>query len=83
MIKGFIPKLFSFKSTKDLIRVGKDNDGGYLCGTKTIKLTNTLISFGIGEDWSFEKEFLKFNNKSRLYCYDNTLNKTLLLQRFI
>ena len=36
MKKGFIPKCFSFESTKDLIRVGKENDGGYLVSKKDI-----------------------------------------------
>ena len=36
----------NFKPTKkfDLIRLGKDNDGGYLVGKKTILKTKFLVS---------------------------------------
>ena len=54
-----LPNIYKPTKQYELIRIGKDNDGGYLCGTKNIKSANTLISFGISEDWSFEKDFLK------------------------
>ena len=37
-----------------LCRLGKNNDGGYLIGPKSIENTETLISFGISDDWTFE-----------------------------
>ena len=40
-----------------LNRLGKKNDGGYLVGQETIKKAEVLISFGIKNDWSFEKRF--------------------------
>jgi len=46
----------------DLVRVGKDNDGGYLVNEKDILKTDKLISFGIGEDISFEEQFCHIKN---------------------
>ena len=49
----------SFKPNKNfkLIRLGSNNDGGYLIGNQTINDTKTLVSFGILDDCSFEKDF--------------------------
>lgn len=61
MYKIKIPKIFSpFKT--ELIRIGKNNDGGYLINLNDVKKTKTLISLGIGSDWSFENEFYNLNN---------------------
>lgn len=57
---------------EDIIRLGKDNDGGYLVNKKDIEKTKTLISFGIGEDISFEKSFISFND-CPILAYDETI----------
>lgn len=66
-----------------LIRVGKKNDGGYLVGEETVKKADVLISFGIKNDWSFEKNFKKINNRAKIKCYDDQLNFKLLVRLFI
>ena len=66
-----------------LTRLGKKNDGGYLIGNETIKKADVLISFGIKNDWSFEKDFKKINNQAKIYCYDNQLDFKLLIRLFI
>src|SRR6056300_476597 len=66
-----------------LTRLGKKNDGGYLIGNETIKKADVFISFGIKNDWSFEKDFKKINNKAKIYCYDNQLDFKLLIRLFI
>lgn len=67
-----LPKLFQPYYCADLIRLGKDNDGGYLVNTSDIKCTETLISFGIGDDDSFEKAFQSLN-KCPAFAYDGTV----------
>ena len=42
---------------KNLIRIGKDNDGGYVIPYEIISKTDVLLSYGINKDWSFEKYF--------------------------
>ena len=68
-----LPKNFKPDGTFDLIRVGSDNDGGYLVDRESIKKSNGLISFGINTDWSFEKNFLKIN-KVPIHGYDPTID---------
>ncbi len=50
-----LPKEFKPKGLFDLVRVGKDNDGGYLICKKSLKETEYLLSFGISDDFSFEE----------------------------
>jgi hypothetical protein len=45
----------------DIVRLGKDNDGGYLVNVEDVKKTKRLITFGVGSDVSFEKEFTTMN----------------------
>lgn len=68
-----LPKNFKPKKNYDLIRLGKNNDGGYLVEKNSIKNSKTLISFGIEGDWSFESHF-KSHNNIKIFAYDFTLN---------
>ena len=72
-IKAKLPSFLKYKTTKDLIRLGKDNDGGYLVSQADIMESDFLLSFGIKEDWSFEKCFLKLNDVPVL-AYDGSIS---------
>ena len=41
----------------ELIRLGKKNDGGYSVSKKSLKKSKVVFGFGLGDDWSFEKDF--------------------------
>lgn len=78
------PKNFKPSKKFSLIRVGKNNDGGYLIGKKSILNSKFLVSLGIGDDCSFEKDFLKINNKIKIHCYDKTpLSKNYFIKEII
>jgi len=64
-----LPKQFKPNYLYDLIRLGKNNDGGYLVGKNSVLNSSTLISFGINDDCSFEKEFKNLNNLD-VFCFD-------------
>lgn len=77
-----LPTFFSFKSANDLIRIGKKNDGGYLVSQSDINMSDVLISLGIGDDWSFEKDFL--DKKSvELFAYDASTSLKYFFKQFI
>ena len=58
----------------NLVRIGKENDGGYVIPKSIFSLCDGLLSYGINKDWSFEKDFQKYNPRSVIHCYDHTLN---------
>ena len=58
---------------RDLIRLGKNNDGGYLVSEEDIKHTKNLISLGVSFDISFEKDFKKYNKYLKILCYDGSV----------
>jgi len=67
-----LPKIFKPENEYDLIRLGQDNDGGYLIEKNSLSEAKSLISFGLSYDWSFEKKF--FNIKGcPIHCYDPTI----------
>jgi len=58
-----------------LVRLGNNRDGGYLIPEEIINNTEYLVSFGVGYDWSFEKDF-KFANKDlKILCFDHTVTR--------
>lgn len=77
-----IPKFFIFRTSRDLIRIGKDNDGGYLLSSEDLKRSQALISMGLSDDWSFEKNFLSINEVD-LYAYDGSINNYFWIKIFI
>ena len=76
-------KILKPKHSYDLIRIGRNNDGGYLVEKKSFENTESLISLGINDDWSFEKDFLKKNKKTIIKCFDDVLDEKFLLKRII
>ena len=72
-----LPKIFKPNNEYDLIRVGSNNDGGYLVEKNSLFETKYLISFGLGFDWSFERDFYNLNN-CPIDCYDHTIKYSLL-----
>jgi hypothetical protein len=77
-----LPKIFKPKYKYNLIRLGRDNDGGYLVEKESIFKSKSLISLGIGHNWSFESDYNKLN-KTPIFCYDHSINYSLLRKHSI
>ena len=58
----------------DLFRVGNNSDGGYVIPSKAFKQIDNIVSFGLGENFSFEKHAHLLNNKLNIIVYDHTVN---------
>ncbi len=57
-----LPKEYNFlipSHQQTLSRMGVNKDGGYIVNEKLINNSNILISFGMGDEFSFENDFLK------------------------
>jgi hypothetical protein len=62
-----------------LVRIGRaDSDGGYVIPEDLIRGTNVLVSLGLGDDWSFDEDFLRRNPRARLIGVDHTVNPWFL-----
>lgn len=57
-----------------LTRWGRNSDGGYVIPAPLIKGCGLLISLGLSDEWSFEREFLSQNPEARLLAVDLTLD---------
>jgi hypothetical protein len=68
-----LPKFLKPNQEYDLIRLGQDNDGGYLVEKKSILDSRCLITLGLGYDWSFEKAYSEYQEKP-VFCYDHTVS---------
>ena len=73
-----LPKELLPKSQFDLIRLGEDNDGGYLICQNAYKESKFLIGLGINDDWSFEESFQK-----EFIGFDDQLSFKFLLKKFL
>ena len=73
----YVDKKYNFLKpikTSNLIRLGRNHDGGYIVDYEIIKNCNTLITFGLGPDWSFELDYIKKNKEIKIYMYDHTVS---------
>ncbi|MFZ5806620.1 MAG: hypothetical protein ACOY3I_05400 [Verrucomicrobiota bacterium] len=79
-----IPSVFSYLNPviiDDLTRFGNANDGGYLLPASALKAIDWVISFGVCNDWSFEKEIKDtFSNIQVIHAYDHTIGKESFLK---
>ena len=60
--------------------MGQDNDGGYLVDRKSIEDSKSLITLGLGFDWTFEKNYYDLQG-CPVYCYDHSVNYSTIKKR--
>ena len=82
MKKVYLNKFLKPCGIFNLIRLGNNNDGGYLVENKSLSEADIIISFGINDDWSFEKNFLEKRDIS-LISYDASINFKVFLRNFL
>ena len=75
-----LPLFLKPKGYYEILRVGPNKDGGYLVGKKSLVSSKYLISFGIFDDWIFEKDFFKKNGTVKINCYDDVLSARWLFK---
>lgn len=65
----------------DLIRLGNNRDAGYVVPSSSIKNCDFLISFGMAENFSMERDFLKLNKQNQIHMYDHTIDRNFFYKR--
>lgn len=59
---------------QDPIRIGCASDGGYIVPRMVLDHCDDLLSFGLGENWSFDREWKKIKPGSKIHMYDGTVS---------
>jgi hypothetical protein len=77
-----LPKWLEPVSEFDLVRLGRDRDGGYLVDSRDVAEADVLISLGVNDDWSFEEDFLEYR-RIPLHAFDGTVDRRILAKRLI
>lgn len=67
----------------NLIRLGRNYDGGYIIDKRVIKKTSAVITCGLEAEWSFEKEFQKYNRNCKIIAFDHTVDEKFWINRFL
>ena len=67
--------------TNNLIRRGAKNDGGYLIPEDA--KADLLISFGLGDDWKFELDLVKYHHVRSFVVFDHTQNAKVYVKRLL
>ena len=74
-----------FKPIKNpnLIRLGRNEDGGYIIDERIVKNNNYLVTFGMGPDWSFELDYIKRNPDVKIFMYDYTVSSVPYIKQVL
>jgi hypothetical protein len=64
-----------------LVRLGRDGDGGYILPMALLAPSALLLSAGLHDDWSFEKDFKRHRPDAHVVAVDGTAGLRLLLWR--
>ena len=62
-------------SPADAIRLGSTGDGGYVVSRQSVMESSLLLSFGLGDNFSFERDFNELNPRAPIWIYDHTVPK--------
>ena len=67
----------------NLIRLGRKSDGGYVIDKRVIRKTKVIITCGLDDEWSFEKQFQEYNNNCKILAFDHTVDRKFWTKRFL
>lgn len=60
--------------SNNLKRLGINKDGGYIVDSFLLQQSNFLISLGMANEYSFEEDFLKIDQKNTLIIFDFSIS---------
>ena len=81
-----VPDYFSSLRPMEILgmkRIGSPNDGGYVVPLAAIFQADGLLSLGVSDDWSFDKEFKEINPATVIHAYDHTISSGVFFSRFL
>lgn len=82
ILKCELPKWMDYNYINDLKRYGNKHDGGYLLNEIDLLESNLLLSFGLNDDWSFEKQ-IKNQTSLPIISYDKSISKNIFFRKIL
>ena len=76
-----LPNFLKPNYKANFLRLGSKFDGGYVTELNSFKNCDLLISFGLSDNWDFEKSFIKSDKK--IIAVDDRLDFFFLFKKFI
>ena len=68
--------IFKPYSTKDLFRLGRKSDGGYVLNKQILNKSKNLLTLGLSDEFSFEKDYNNLFPEKKIFVYDHTVNRS-------
>lgn len=65
----------------DLVRLGRDADGGYVVSRRSVEATTGLVGLGIADDWSFEEHFAAQRPEMSVVAMDGSVSAYMFRRR--
>jgi|GEM_PF-698171 len=81
MVIATLPRFLQHGKTGGLIRLGRDHDGGYVVSEADVLAADILITLGIADDWSFERDFAA-KNDIPIIAYDGSVGTEIFVRTF-
>lgn len=66
----------------DLVRLGQLMDGGYMVTQTAMDRSQALLSFGLGEDFSFDQDWRRHKPADPIHMYDASVTRDDLKVRY-
>ncbi len=65
----------------DLVRLGRDEDGGYVVSARSIAAARTIVGLGINDDWSFEADVVRRHPGIEVVGVDGSVSPSIFRAR--
>ena len=75
-------KIFYPKKVRDLIRIGNEFDGGDVFSKKVLTKCRNCLTFGLGDNFTFEIHLKKINPKIKIEVLDHTVTYKFWVKHF-
>lgn len=66
----------------DYVRLGGNNDGGYVLPISLVRDAAGLLSMGLGSNWTFERDCHAMNPTLVIHAYDHTVSGRVFFRAF-
>lgn len=57
-----------------MVRMGRDHDGGYVLPAAAVEACDGLLSLGLNDDWSLDRDFVRLHPTAPVVGYDPTIS---------